>query len=121
MYKGKHFKVHRLSWLLAGNELLPGMHIDHRCHNHACYNVEHLRQVTPKQNLENLSGPPRTNTSGYLGVSWSKQAGKWRVRCKHLGREYHGGTYDDLDEAGEASRLLRNRLYTHNDVDRRVA
>lgn len=38
--------AHRVSWELAGNTLLPGLEIDHRCRVRHCVRPGHLRQVT---------------------------------------------------------------------------
>src|SRR5690606_35432981 len=79
-----------------------GKQLDHTCHTRGCVNPEHLRPVTNKENHENLAGARRDNrSSGVRGVYWHKQAGKWQVRVEHSGRKYHGGMFDDLDEAAE--------------------
>lgn len=37
----------------------------------------------------------------------------------HNGKVIQVGTFDSAEEAGEAVRLKRLNLFTHNDVDRR--
>ena len=113
--------THRFSWELANGAIPEGMQVDHRCHNRACVNPDHLRLVTPKQNNENRAGLHPTNTTGVRGVHWRKDLGKYQVTVKHNNKVHHGGYFDDLDEAAEAARLKRNELFTHNDKDRRAA
>lgn len=94
------------------------MYIDHICHNRKCVNPEHLRKVTKKQNSENHQGTAMPNShSGVRNVHWSKQANKWKVTVMRT----HGGYFalEDLDKADEAAKALRNKLFTHNDVDRK--
>lgn len=43
--------AHRFSYALFNGDLIKGMMIDHVCRNRKCVNPEHLRQVTPVQNV----------------------------------------------------------------------
>jgi hypothetical protein len=46
--------AHRVAWEQANGLIPDGMYVDHLCKNRACYNVEHLRLVTARQNtIEN--------------------------------------------------------------------
>jgi hypothetical protein len=113
--------AHRVAYELFVAAIPRGMEIDHTCHNPPCVNPAHLRVVTSKQNQENLSGPCATNASGYRGVSLHKHSGLWRARAKHHGRDYLAGYFATPEEANEAAVALRNRLFTHNDADKRRA
>lgn len=114
----KHLRVHRLSYHLANGQIPEGRVIDHICHNRACVNPQHLRIATAKQNQENLTGAYSNSKSGVRGVIWSKSHKKWRARVCHNGVANHAGLFDTIEEAAEAARELRNRLFTHNDRDR---
>lgn len=46
------------------------------------------------------------------------RSGKYRVSVVSEGHQYHGGSFTDLDEANRAAIALRNRIFTHNEVDR---
>lgn len=113
--------THRYSYERSVGVVPEGMYVDHRCHNRACANPKHLRLATPKQNLENRSGPPSSSTSGYRGVSWSRGRERWEVQATDKGKKHCGGLYKpyEIHVAAYYARELRNRLFTHNDLDRR--
>ena len=48
---GKNWRAHRLSWVLSGRELIPGLELSHTCENRSCVRPSHLRQVTHKENM----------------------------------------------------------------------
>lgn len=110
--------AHRVSWEIHNGPIPPGKYIDHICHNTLCVNPQHLRLASPKQNSENQCVVDSRSTSGYRGVSWSKQRGKWLAYCNHEGKRHHAGFHDSLEEAAEAARQARNKVFTHNDADR---
>jgi hypothetical protein len=119
--KSQSTVAHRLAYILTHGEVAPDVKIDHRCHNHGCVNLAHLRATTHKQNLENREGAQRNNTtSGIRGVCWNKRQGKWVGQLKHAGKVIHIGYFTDLREAEAAVIAKRNELFTHNDVDRRT-
>lgn len=110
--------AHRVAYEVAHGRIPHGMRIDHICHTKACVRPDHLRPVTDKQNRENFAGLNASNTSGYRGVVWRKQQGKWLVQVIHHRRNYYGGMYLDIEDANAAAIALRNHLHTHNDLDR---
>ena len=48
------------------------------------------------------STPPKTNTSGVRGVSWSKQKQDWEAYIKFKGVHYHLGHFKRLEDAAKA-------------------
>lgn len=110
--------AHRVVYELANGPIPEGMRIDHICHVKKCVRPDHLRVVTIKQNAENYGGLMPTNTSGARGVFRSAGRSKWQVQVTHDGRRYSGGSHADLADANAAAVALRNRLHTHNDLDR---
>lgn len=114
---GRKVRVHRYTWERVNGPIPEGMYIDHICRNPSCCNPDHLRLATAKQNAEH-AGLNSDNVSGYRGVSWRKREQKWSARVKHAGKEYSAGYFDTAEEAGEAAKALRLKLYTHNDLDR---
>lgn len=116
----KNHYVHRAVWEQANGPIPGGLFVDHKCHNRACCNIDHLRLVTASQNAQNRSGTSRSNTSGYHGVSWDKRTGRWDARVKFEGKQIFLGRFLTAAEAGEAARLKRVELFTHNDIDRQA-
>lgn len=119
-FRGVRTEVHRVSWTLANGPIPKGMEIDHRCHTRACVNPDHLRLATSSQNHQHRLGASSTNkTSGVRGVYWNAETGAWMAKAQHEGRQHYAGTnYATIEEAAEAARQLRIKLFTHNDIDR---
>lgn len=53
---GRYQKAHRISLLLHGIPLIPGLVVDHACRNKKCVNPKHLRQVSVAINTLENSG-----------------------------------------------------------------
>lgn len=106
-------------WLASGQEP-EKVQIDHRCHVTLCVNPHHLRPATNKQNAENPNGLYSNNSSGIRGVSWANREKRWRGAVGHKGKMIDLGLFDTAEQAGEAARLKRLELFSHNDSDRWV-
>ena len=65
--------------------------------------LANLRDVTRLENARNMPRP-KNNTSGVLGVSWSKSHGKWAARIKVEGRKLSAGHFDKFEDACAARR-----------------
>lgn len=115
-YGGKQTVVHRVSYEMTGRVIPDGMFIDHICSNRACVRPDHLRPVTRKQNSEHLTGAYKNSVTGVRGVM--KHGDRFRVTVRHNRKLHYVGTYDTVEEAGEAARAKRLELFTHNDDDR---
>lgn len=115
---GRQTRAHRYAWERVHGPIPENMLVDHRCHTMTCVEVRHLRLVTHKQNQENRAGKNSNNSSGYLNVYRDKKTGRWYVKVLHHGKQYYGGYFADIDKANEAAIALRNKLFTHNDLDR---
>lgn len=88
----KHWRTHRLSFLVFKSNLIKGMDIDHLCASRACFNPAHLEQITHHENIlrgntgENernklycKKGHPYDDTNTY----WKTRHGKLQQReCK---------------------------------------
>lgn len=84
---GKMYKAHHIAWRIVHGEFPPkGMEVDHENgvrHDNA---ITNLRLVDDAGNAKNQMMNPR-NTSGVMGVMWSKAHQKWIVR---IGNVYLG-------------------------------
>jgi hypothetical protein len=114
----KNHSAHRVAYEIANGPFDQSMHVDHICHNRGCVNPKHLRLVTRMQNAENRAGATKRSKTGVRGVTWHKECKKWVVQVGHNGLQNYGGLYLTLEEAEQAAIALRNRLHTHNYIDR---
>lgn len=118
--KARRPGAHVFAWELENGPVPRNFKIDHACRNPACVRVSHLRLTSNKENGENQSAAAHSNnfSSRYRGVTRRKKDGRWVIAVKHHGKKYFNGSYATEEEAAVAVRELRNRLHTHNDVDR---
>ena len=56
--------------------------------------------------------------SKFIGVSWSKKLGLWRVQITHNHKKHHLGYFDDDEEAGEAYDTEARRLRGSEEVEK---
>lgn len=96
----KSYYAHRLAYLFVEGTF-PKEEIDHIDGDGLNNCWVNLREVSSLENKRN-SRLPKTNTSGVLGVSWSKNANKWRVSIKVDRKSIHLGYFNSLDSAAKA-------------------
>jgi hypothetical protein len=104
---------HRLAWFYV-HGVWPENEIDHRDlvkDNNAIVN---LREATHVENCNNRRASPKTNKSGYKGVSLLR--GRWHAQIKQKGKCYHLGYFDDPAEAHAVYVAASKRL--HGDFGR---
>ena len=70
-------------------------HVDRNPLNNRGYN---LRAATRRQNSQNIS-LSKSNTSGFIGVSWAKDRQKWRAEIKVNGHHYLLGSFINKEDA----------------------
>lgn len=109
-YKGKVYRAHRLAWYFVYGEF-PENFIDHINENKIDNRIVNLREATDAQNKTNISTPPATNKSGFLGVSWCKCAKKWRAQLRVDGVYNYLGIFDDPVEAHETYLTAKRTLH----------
>ncbi len=91
------YSTHRVVWAMTTGAW-PEDDIDHINGVRTDNRIENLRAVTRAENLRNAA-IYSTNTSGVVGVSWHKAAGKWSAQITADGKKIHLGLFDDLEEA----------------------
>jgi hypothetical protein len=116
-----HQLAHRAAYEMAFGPIPDGVLIDHICHVRSCVNPAHLRLATASENNQNRSPSiaPKAAT-GFLGVRLHSPNGLYTGRVQHLGKVHCTGYFATPEQANEAVVALRNRLFTHNDHDRRA-
>jgi len=111
--RNNNYKVILLHSLLTNCP--EDLDVDHRDGNTLDNRESNLRIVTTKQNMENRLGCQKNNkTSGIRGVSWHKQHLKWSVLIGHNGKRIWGGLYNNLGEAEQKAKEMRNTYFTHH-------
>lgn len=101
----KHIKFHRFL-IDAPDELV----VDFANHDTLDCRRLNLRAVTQAENMQNLDGTYDTNTSGFRGVSWSKNKKKWQTYIQVNRTNIHLGYFDDYEAAKSISLEARQKL-----------
>lgn len=94
-----HISMHRQLFADSSTE-----EVDHRDGNGLHNWRDNLRAATHAQNQLNM-GKQRNNTSGFKGVYFSKQSGKYIGRVRVSKRYRHVGSFDDPAIAGRAVKM----------------
>lgn len=93
----KRYLAHRLAWVYVHGEW-PNI-IDHRNGEKQDNRIDNLRDVSHLENNQNQRRAQRKNKSGYLGVSFHKNRGKWIAQIAKNGKSAYIGCYDTPEEA----------------------
>ena len=79
----------------------PKIHADHIDGDGLNNRLANLRACTRAQNMRN-TGAYSNNKSGFKGVHWNKQRGKWTAQIKCIGKIKHLGLFATPEEAYSA-------------------
>jgi len=90
---GKLYKAHRLAWFYVTGAW-PVNQIDHRNGVRNDNRFSNIREADHYLNAQNQRRPRSDNTSGFLGVSWSKAERKWDARIMTNGKSCFLGLFD---------------------------
>jgi len=78
---GKNTTAHRAAWEIHNGPIPDGLHIDHICKNRRCVNPDHLRAVTPRDNVtlnsESVVAANRTKTHCSRGHEFNEDNTRW--------------------------------------------
>ena len=94
----KVFKVHQIIYFMVSG-IEPLQIVDHIDGNPLNNKFDNLRLTTESGNNRNR-GMSSRNTSGYVGVSWNKGAGKWMAMASdNNNKKKYLGYFDDITDA----------------------
>ena len=94
----RFFQSARVVWLHQYGSW-PTHQVDHINHVRDDDRLENLRDVTPQQNLHNLSARRKNNSSGVQGVHWNTREGKWYAVIYAAGKGIFLGSYVLFEDA----------------------
>jgi hypothetical protein len=105
---GDHYLFHRIVWrLIYGDE--PKF-IDHINNVRNDNRIENLRRVDKSSNCQHQL-KPKSNTSGFIGVSKSKASTKWKASICKDGKPQTIGYFVDIKDAVLAYNEKCNELH----------
>lgn len=99
MIDGRAYLAHRLAWLYVKNEWPSGL-LDHENRDKQFNAMSNLRLATRAQNNANRILPP--NKSGYRGVWFVPENGKWAAEISVDNRNVKLGRFATPEEAARA-------------------
>lgn len=105
---GRTYKAHRLAWLYMVGEW-PAGPIDHRNGVGSDNTWSNLRAASHAINNQNLRGPKKNGTSGFLGVCWDKRRRRWVASITVNSRNKFLG-YHETAEAAHANYVAAKRM-----------
>lgn len=106
----KLYLCHRLAWLYMTGAFPVGV-IDHINGDGLDNRFSNLRGVSNCQNLQATLKTPRHNTSGFKGVYWHKQVGRWVAGISLNNKRKYIGAFDSPEEAHEAYLAVKREVH----------
>lgn len=103
------YAAHRLAWLYVYGEF-PEKYLDHINRIRHDNRISNLREVTPRENNENMS-PSTRGKSGYPGVYWIEKSGRWIARINAGRKQYQVGQFLTKDEAMAARKAAELKYH----------
>lgn len=101
-------KLHRL--VLGVTD--PKLHVDHISGQTLDNRRKNLRIVTARENGQN-GRKRRNNTSGHVGVTWSKSSGKWAAQIYVGGKNLYLGYFSDIKDAIAARKQAESEYFQY--------
>ena len=94
-HKGMKSTAHRIAYHLAGNKLITGLVVAHKCDNPPCCNPNHLFLATQKQNIDDCSRKGRMNRAKFI-VRYGEGHSQCKLsfsQCSEIRRLYESGKF----------------------------
>ena len=106
---GRNYTAARLAWLYMTNRE-PSFDMDHingiKHDNRWC----NLRDIPTQHNSQNTHGPNKNNKSGFMGVHFRAERGKWVAQLRINGKATRVGTFA-TPEAANAAYIEAKRIH----------
>ena len=112
----KKIYAHRAAWAIHHGEW-PNGQIDHINGDRADNRIANLRVVTKSRNMRNAKRRS-DNTSGFPGVIWAPQLGKWRAVVQANGKPKHLGVFERKSDAIAARKAAEKEHGYHENHGR---
>ena len=109
---GTRFMAHRLAWLYVHGEW-PTDQIDHINQDKDDNRIDNLREVSNKQNQENVTMWSH-NKSGRRGVRWHAVQRRWIAEIIQYKKKIHLGLFDTIIDAVAARIRAEREVFTHS-------
>lgn len=106
---GKRLYAHRLAWLYMTGEW-PSDQVDHANCVRLDNRWSNLRVAGKAKNMQNI-GIRANNTSGFTGVGFHEQSGRWRAYIAEDGRTIHLGLFDTIEMAVQVREIAAREQY----------
>lgn len=113
---GKQYLAHRLAFLYMTGDW-PKDQVDHRNGIRDDNRWDNLREATHAENGQNVA-LSRRNKSGFIGVCWNRQKGKWVAGIRIAGRLKHLGYFTSPEAAHVAYLAAKADLHTFQPAPR---
>lgn len=104
--------VHRMIWIMHFGNIPPDKNIDHINGDKQDNRLENLRLTTIQENNQNIRKPPRHNSSGLLGASWSSRECKWVCVISENNKSVRVGAYKTKEEAHQAYLEYKRKIHS---------
>jgi hypothetical protein len=99
--KQRMIRMHNVIWEHHNGPIPDGMTVDHANRDTLDNRLSNLRLATDSQQRQNRR-VFKNNISGYRGVTWHKQRGKWQAKITVNRKQIHLGHFTDKDDAARA-------------------
>lgn len=107
----RNYQTHRLAWFYVYGRW-PAC-LDHINRIRTDNRLANLREVTRSQNLQNTT-THRSKVSGFRGVSFCKQTGRWKAQIGLNGKNTNLGRFGAPEDAHAAYLAAAAVMHTHN-------
>lgn len=108
-----HYVLHRIIYQMHYGDLTTDDVIDHVNQDTHDNRIENLRKANVFINNQN-QGTRKNNTSGYKGVSWSKQRNKWRATITINKKHKTLGFFETKEAAYDCYLQARQKFHVVN-------